>query len=104
MLIVATYAQYIEVWLLNYGHQPDITHCIPQIVFDFQPSYVLYAIQWRQFPLHLAYSTTFNNCQGLAFDCVVTDSRCNVFVHSHLYTASSILCMCLHQYLGIHTR
>lgn len=89
VVIVATRARYIEVKLLNRGHRPDTTHCIPRIVFDFRPTYVSYTVRRRQFPLRLAYSTTFNSCQGLTFDMVVIDGRCDVFAHGQLYTALS---------------
>jgi hypothetical protein len=44
----------------------------------------------KQFPLHLAYSTTFNSCQGLTFDFVI-DGCSDVFAHGQLYT--TISCM-----------
>jgi hypothetical protein len=87
--IIAMRARYIEVRLLNRGHRPDATHCIPRIIFDFKPSFVSYTVRRRQFPLRLAYSTTFNSCQGLTFDHVAIDARCDVFAHGQLYTALS---------------
>ena len=89
VVIVGITARYIKVHLLNRGHHPDITHLIPRIMFDFRPTYVSYTVQRRQFPLRLAYSTTFNSCQGLTFDCVVVDGRTNMFAHGQLYTALS---------------
>jgi hypothetical protein len=89
VVIVRITARYIEVRLLNRGHRPDTTHCIPRIMFDFRPSYVSYTVRRRQFPLRLAYSTTFNSCQGLTFDSVVIDGRTDVFAHGQLYTALS---------------
>lgn len=89
VVIVSTRARYIEVRLLNPGHRPNVTHCIPRIIFDFKPTYVSYTVRRRQFPLRLAYSTTFNSCQGLTFDSVVIDGRCDVFAHGQLYTALS---------------
>jgi hypothetical protein len=82
-------ARYIEVKLLNRGHRPDVTHCIPRINFDFRPSYVSYTIRCKQFPLRLAYSTTFNSCQGLTFDMVGINGRSDVFAHGQLYTTIS---------------
>ena len=87
VVIVGTKARYIEVKLLNRGHRPDITHCIPRIIFDFRPPYVSYTVRRKQFPLRLAYSTTFNSCQGLTFDMVVIDAH--IFAHGQLYTAIS---------------
>jgi hypothetical protein len=43
----------------------------------------------RQFPLTLAYATTFNSCQGLNLDCVGVDVTYPVFSHGQLYTALS---------------
>src|SRR5271154_3954304 len=86
-------ARYIEVRLLNRGHWPDVTHCIPQIIFDFKPTYIFYTIHRHQFPLWLAYSTTFNSSQGLTFNSVVIDGHCDVFAHGQLYMALSRVCM-----------
>lgn len=89
VVIIGVKARYIEVKLLHCGHRPDVTHCIPRINFDFRPPYVSYTVRRKQFPLRLAYSTTFNSCQGLTFDFVVTDGRSDVFAHGQLYTAIS---------------
>lgn len=43
----------------------------------------------RQFPLALAYATTFNSCQGLTLDFVGLDLTRPVFSHGQLYTALS---------------
>jgi ATP-dependent DNA helicase PIF1 len=43
----------------------------------------------RQFPIDLAYSTTFNSCQGLTLDKVAVDLTTPVFSHGQLYTALS---------------
>ncbi|KAF9504941.1 hypothetical protein BS47DRAFT_1307414, partial [Hydnum rufescens UP504] len=48
----------------------------------------------KQFPFHLAYSTTFNSCQGLTFDFVVLDGRNDIFAHGQLYTAISCIWAC----------
>lgn len=92
VVITSTKPQYIEVKSLNCGHHPDVTHCIPQIIFDFWPPYVSYTMQRKQFPLQLAYSTTFNSCQGLTFDRVAIDGHTDVFAHGQLYTAISRVC------------
>jgi len=42
-----------------------------------------------QFPLCLAYATTFNGCQGLTLDKTVLDLCCEVFAHGQLYTVLS---------------
>lgn len=89
VVVVAMKARYIEVKLLNRGHWPDVTHCIPRIIFDFRPPYISYTVWRKQFPLRLAYSTTFNSCQGLTFDMVVIDGHSDVFAHGQLYTAVS---------------
>lgn len=43
----------------------------------------------KQFPLSLAYATTFNSCQGLTLDRVGIDCTRPVFSHGQLYTALS---------------
>jgi hypothetical protein len=63
--------------------------CIPRITFEFQPAHRDFTVQRRQFPLRLAYATTFNSCQGLTLDRVVIDLRDDVFTHGQLYTAVS---------------
>ena len=62
---------------------------LPRILFEFQPKYCPWTIQRRQFPLRLAYATTFNSCQGLTLDRAVIDMRVPVFAHGQLYTALS---------------
>ncbi|TVY62600.1 ATP-dependent DNA helicase pif1 [Fusarium oxysporum f. sp. cubense] len=62
---------------------------LPRITFDFQPRRVDWTVQRRQFPLRLAYATTFNSCQGLTLDRVVLDLRDSVFAHGQLYTSLS---------------
>lgn len=89
VIIVAAHSRYIEVRPLDPGHRPDQTFCLPRINFDFQPRFVSYTIRRKQFPLKLAYATTFNSCQGLTFDRVALDARCDVFAHGQLYTALS---------------
>ena len=48
-----------------------------------------FAISSIHFAGVLTYATTFNSCQGLTFDKVVIDGRCDVFAHGQLYTALS---------------
>ena len=43
----------------------------------------------KQFPLSLAYATTFNSCQGLTLDRLGADLTRPVFSHGQLYTALS---------------
>ncbi|KAF6514101.1 hypothetical protein HZS61_006357 [Fusarium oxysporum f. sp. conglutinans] len=62
---------------------------LPRITFDFQPRRIDWTVQRRQFPLRLAYATTFNSCQGLTLDRVVLDLRDSVFAHGQLYTSLS---------------
>jgi hypothetical protein len=77
-----------EIRLLD-SNAPNTTFCIPRITFQFQPNYCPWTIQRRQFPLRLAYATTFNSCQGLTLDKVVLDFRTDVFAHGQLYTSIS---------------
>jgi hypothetical protein len=65
------------------------TFYLPRINFDFRPLYTSWTVERRQLPLRLAYSTTFNSCQGLTLDKVVLDLREPVFAHGQLYNALS---------------
>ncbi|KAM6489632.1 hypothetical protein JOM56_014954 [Amanita muscaria] len=88
VVVLNTTSRWIEVRLLRQNDQRAITsHLLPRINFDFQPPYTQYTIRRKQFPLRLAYSTTFNSCQGLTLDRVVLDCREDVFAHGQLYTA-----------------
>jgi hypothetical protein len=62
---------------------------LPRINFEFQPKGCPWNVQRRQFPLRLAYATTFNSCQGLTLDQAVLDIRVPTFAHGQLYTALS---------------
>lgn len=64
-------------------------HCIPQITFEFRPPFAPWTVNRQQIPLRLAYSTTFNSCQGLTLDRCVLDLRTPVFAHGQLYTSIS---------------
>jgi hypothetical protein len=65
------------------------TFFLPRITFEFQPRRTNWTVQRRQFPLRLAYATTFNSCQGLTLDRVVLDLTMPVFAHGQLYTGLS---------------
>ena len=65
------------------------TFCIPRVNFSFQPARCPWIVDRRQFPLRLAYATTFNSCQGLTLDRAALDLRSDVFSHGQLYTAVS---------------
>ena len=65
------------------------TYNLPRINFEFKPKYAPYTVTRRQYPLRLAYATTFNSCQGLTLQRVVLNLRIPVFAHSQLYTAFS---------------
>ena len=60
---------------------------LSRINFDFNPQCSNWTVRRRQFPLCLAYATTFNSCQGLTLDRAVIDLRQPVFAHGQLYTA-----------------
>ena len=83
--ISALHRRFIEVRLL----QSNQTHCIPRISFDFNPAGSDWTVQRRQFPLRLAYATTFNGCQGLTLAKTALDLRIDPFAHGQLYTALS---------------
>ncbi|CAG8496235.1 7053_t:CDS:2 [Cetraspora pellucida] len=65
------------------------TYILSRINFYFQPDYCSWTVYRKQFPLRLAYATTFNSCQGLTLDRVVIDLRTHVFAHGQQYTALS---------------
>lgn len=90
LTIVRLHQRYIEVRVINNrtGELGDI-HCLPRIRFDFTPPRASWTVQRLQYPLRLAYSTTFNGCQGLTLDKTVLDLRSQVFAHGQLYTALS---------------
>jgi hypothetical protein len=62
------------------GQLGDI-HYIPQICFELTPTCTSWTVHHLQFPLHLAYATTFNGCQGLTLDKTVLNLCCKVFAH-----------------------
>jgi hypothetical protein len=61
---------------------------LPRITFKFRPPYCNYDVVRNQYPLRLAYASTFNSCQGLTVeDHCVYDFRVDPFAHGQLYTA-----------------
>ena len=60
-----------------------------RILIEFQPRFCSWTMQRKQFPLRLAYATTFNSCQGLTLDRAVVDLRVAPFTHGQLYTSIS---------------
>lgn len=87
VVIVALYTHCVAVNLVNASIK-EIYH-LPRITFKFHPRGGTYDVDRRQIPLRLAYSTTFNSCQGLTLDRAVINLRCPVFAHGQLYTAFS---------------
>ncbi|CAG8852494.1 12019_t:CDS:1, partial [Gigaspora margarita] len=83
--------QLIEVAVLENTNMNNISkiHILSRINFYFQPDYCSWTVYRKQFPLHLAYATTFNSCQELTLDCIVIDLHTHVFAHGQLYTALS---------------
>ncbi|CAG8816580.1 7920_t:CDS:2 [Gigaspora margarita] len=81
----------IEIKVLKQNNFANIseTHLIPRINFYFQPDYCSWTVYRKQFPLRLAYSTTFNSYQGLTLNRAVIDLRTNIFAHGQLYIAIS---------------
>ena len=88
--IECLHRRYIEVRIINNrtGKLGDI-HCIPRIQFEFTPLCASWTVHRLQFPLQLAYTSTFNGCQGLTLDKTVLDLQTEVFAHGQLYTALS---------------
>ena len=62
---------------------------IPRIRFEFTPANSSWTIQRLQYPLRLAYASTFHGCVGLTLDKSAVDSRSDVFAHGQLYTSIS---------------
>jgi hypothetical protein len=60
---------------------------LSRINFEFNPQRSSWTVLRRQFPLRLAYATTFNSCQGMTLDKTVIDLQQHVFAHGQLYTA-----------------
>lgn len=91
--VVNLLSNVVEVQLLQQLHpmsEPaDSTFYLPRITFEFKPQRANWTVQRRQFPLRLAYATTFNSCQGLTLDRVVLDLTMPVFAHGQLYTSLS---------------
>jgi hypothetical protein len=89
VVIKSLHRNYIEITLLSENAFVAGTHeyCIPRITFEFHPMNANFAVYRKQFPLRLAYATTFNSCQGLTLDRVILDLRTEVFAHGQLYTA-----------------
>ena len=89
VVIKSLQRNYVEVTLLNKNKfmPQEQNYCIPRITFEFQPLNANFTILRKQFPLRLAYATTFNSCQGLTLKHVVLDLRTDVLAHGQLYTA-----------------
>ncbi|KAG2745962.1 hypothetical protein P692DRAFT_20740374 [Suillus brevipes Sb2] len=83
--VTALHRCFVKVQLLNNLEH----HCIPRITFSFRPICSSWTVNRKQFPLRLAYATTFNGCQGLTLSCTVLDLRTDVFAHSQIYTSLS---------------
>lgn len=83
--ITALHHRFVEIRRID-SHE---VHCIPRINFDFHPPYTDWTVLCRQFPLRLAYATTFNGCQGLTLSKAGLDLRIDPFAHGQLYTALS---------------
>ena len=79
----------VKILLLVVNNFTSQLFCLPQINFEFQLSHCPWTVQRKQFPLRLAYATTFNSCQGLTLDKTVLDLCIPVFAHGQLYTALS---------------
>jgi hypothetical protein len=60
---------------------------LSRINFEFNPNRSSWTVLRKQFPLRLAYATTFNSSQGLTLDRMVIDLRQGAFAHGQLYAA-----------------
>lgn len=59
-------------------------YCLPRITFSFNPARSSWSVNCKQFPLRLAYATTFNGSQGLTLQRAVVDDG---LAHGQSYTA-----------------
>ena len=82
--------RFIQIRVINNrtGRLGDL-QCLPRICFEFAPHQASWTVHRIQFPLRLAYATTFHGCAGLTLDRVVLDLRTTVFTYGQLYTALS---------------
>ncbi len=94
VIIHRMHARYLEVKVIPNTTRQHVTptgeiHCIPRLHFDFKPENCAWSVRRTQFPLRLAYATTFHSCLGLTLQRAVLDVRTPVFAHGQLYTAIS---------------
>lgn len=89
MFIVSLHRRFVKVRTMGSQGNVGREHCLPRIMFTFQPQHTSWTINRRQFPLRLAYATTFNGCQSLTLDKTAIDCRIDPFSHGQLYTALS---------------
>jgi hypothetical protein len=90
VVIRALHTRVVEVQTLNgNGNLSDEIFPLPRIRFEFHPPSSSWTVQRLQFPLRLAYASTFHSCLGLTLDHAVFDLRSEVFAHGQLYTAIS---------------
>ena len=78
--IIALHRRFVEVRKLDDNN----VHCLPRITFAFQPHGTDWTVIRKQFPLRLAYATTFNSCQGLTLTRAAIDLRMDPFAHRQL--------------------
>ncbi|KAF8549724.1 hypothetical protein OG21DRAFT_1364809, partial [Imleria badia] len=83
IIMTSVHRHFIEVW---FPDNPE-SHCIPHISFNFSPPGSDWTVTQKQFPLHLAYTTTFNGRQGLTLARSALDLCIDLFAHGQLYTA-----------------
>lgn len=94
--IIGLHSRVVEVALMRENFDPtsnqryiEERHFIPRISFSWKPGRFPFTVLRKQFPLRLAYATTFNSCQGLTLAKAMIDLRVEVFAHGQLYTALS---------------
>ena len=63
IIIHDVHHNFITIQLIGFNSANDRNaFCIPRINFSFQPARCPWTVNRRQFPLRLAYATTFNSC------------------------------------------
>ena len=79
-----------EAWRGHEAHYgEDEKFRVPRIPFQWRKGRLGMTLQRMQFPLAVAYATTFNKSQGKTLQRAVVDVRSPVFAHGQLYVALS---------------
>ena len=81
-------AHVLEIRLIG-GEHGGKKALIPCITITPSAEQIAFEMNWRQFPVCLAFSMTINKAQGQSVNHVGLDLRTDVFAHGQLYVALS---------------